>query len=83
MYIRNTYFENQRRALKSMRLDACSDCFRKNYQLLEASYLVAFEIEKQKKPHTIGETLIKPCILKTAGIVLGKEAEKKYNFAVK
>ena len=38
---------------------------------------MAFEIAKQKKPHTIGETLIKPCILKTAGIVLGKEAEKK------
>ena len=59
-----------------MRLDASSDFFRKNNQLLEASYLVAFEIVKQKKPHTIRETLIKPCILKTAGIVLGKEAEK-------
>ena len=64
-----TYFERERRALKSMRLDASSDFFRKNNQLLEASYLVAFEIAKQKKPHTIGETLIKPCILKTAGIV--------------
>ena len=72
-----TYFERQKRALKSMKLDASSDFFRKNNQLLEASYLVAFEIAKEKKPHTIGETLIKPCILKTAGIVLGKEAEKK------
>ena len=60
-----------------MRLDASSDFFRKNNQLLEASYLVAVEIAKQKKRHTIGKTLIKPCILKTAGVVLGKEAEKK------
>ena len=45
--------------------------------LLEASYLLAFAIAKQKKPHTIGKTLTTPCILKTTGIVLGKEAEKK------
>ena len=38
---------------------------------------MAFEIVKQKKSHTIGETLIKSCTLKMAGIVLGKEAEKK------
>ena len=72
-----TYFKRQRRELKSMRLDASIDFFRRNNQLLEASYLVAFEIAKQKKPHTIGKTLIKPCILKTAGIVLKKETEKK------
>ena len=60
-----------------MKLDAASNFFRKNNQLLEASYLMAFEIAKQKKTRTIGETLIKPCILKTACIVLGKEAEKK------
>ena len=42
-----TYFERQRRALKSMRLDASSDFFRKNNQLIEASNLVAFEIAKQ------------------------------------
>ena len=29
------------------------------------------------KPHTVGEELIKPCILKIADIVLGKEAAKK------
>ena len=33
-----TYFERQRRALKSMQLDAFSDFFGKNNQLLEASY---------------------------------------------
>ena len=33
-----TYFERQRRALKSMKLDAFIDFFGKNNQLLEASY---------------------------------------------
>ncbi|KAK3875335.1 hypothetical protein Pcinc_019781 [Petrolisthes cinctipes] len=45
--------------------------------LLRASYQVAYQIAKLKKPHTIGEELIKPCVLEMAKIVLGKEAEKK------
>ena len=71
-----TYFECQGEH-KVNETGCSSDFFRKDNKLLEASYLVAFEIAKQKKPHTIGERLIKPCILKTTGIVLGKEAEKK------
>ncbi|XP_045120470.1 protein ZBED8-like [Portunus trituberculatus] len=45
--------------------------------LLRASYEAAYQIAKSKKPHTVGEELIKPCALETAKIVLGKEAEKK------
>ena len=45
--------------------------------LLLASYKVAYEIAKNKKPHTIAENLIKPCALEMAGIVLGKEAKQK------
>ncbi|XP_067939673.1 protein FAM200C-like [Watersipora subatra] len=40
-------------------------------------YKVAYEIANQKKPHTIGEDLLKPCTLMTAKPILGKEAEKK------
>ena len=50
------YFERQSRALKKMRLDA-------SRKIVEAPYVVAFEIAKQKMPHSIGETLIKPCVL--------------------
>ena len=45
--------------------------------LLLASYKVAYEIAKNKKPHTIAENLIKPCALEMAGIVLRKEAKQK------
>ena len=45
--------------------------------LLLASYKVAYEIAKNKKPHTIAENLIKRCALEMAGIVLGKEAKQK------
>ncbi|XP_069563784.1 protein FAM200C-like [Brachyistius frenatus] len=42
-----------------------------------ASYEVAYLIAKQGKPHTIGETLVKPAVLKMANIMLGKAAEDK------
>lgn len=44
---------------------------------MRASYQVAYQIAKSKKPHTVDEELIKPCALEMAKIVLGKEAEKK------
>ena len=45
--------------------------------VLTASYEVAYLIAKQGKPHTIGETLVKPAALKMANIMLGKDAENK------
>uniref|UniRef100_A0AAQ4RQI6 DUF4371 domain-containing protein n=1 Tax=Gasterosteus aculeatus aculeatus TaxID=481459 RepID=A0AAQ4RQI6_GASAC len=48
-----------------------------NKPILTASYEVAYLIAKQGKPHTIGETLIKPAVLKMANIMLGKAAEVK------
>ncbi|XP_077283104.1 protein FAM200C-like [Arctopsyche grandis] len=48
-----------------------------NQPILTASYEVAYLIAKQGKPHSIGETLIKPAMLKMANIMLGKAAEVK------
>ena len=45
--------------------------------LLEASYKIAYQIAKNKKPHTIAETLIKPCALEMTEIVCGSEQRKK------
>lgn len=41
--------------------------------LLLASYQVAYRIAKNKKPHTIGENLVKPCAIEMVKTVLGKE----------
>ncbi|XP_073510834.1 protein FAM200C-like [Phyllobates terribilis] len=48
-----------------------------NKPILTASYEVAYLIAKQGKPHTIGETLIKPAALKMANLILGTAAEGK------
>ena len=45
--------------------------------LLKPSYLFALQIGKSKKPYTIGEDLIKPCMLAAAEQVLGSEAVSK------
>ena len=70
-----SYFERQSKALKMMRLDSSGEFFVRNTKIVEASYEVALEIAKQEKPHTNGESLIKPCALKMANKVLGKGAE--------
>ena len=40
---------------------------------LEASYRVAYRIAKEKKPHTIGKRLTKPCALDMVELVCGVE----------
>ena len=47
--------------------------------ILTVSYEVAYLIAKQGKPHTIGETLVKPAALKMANSMLGKAAEAKFS----
>ena len=44
---------------------------------MKASYAVSLQIAKAKKPHTIGESLIKPCILECANLVLGVKASEQ------
>lgn len=59
------------------KLDATGAFQQQTSSVVEASYEVALEIAKQKKPHTIGETLIKPCTLKMVKRVLGDASERK------
>ena len=44
---------------------------------MEASYYISLQIAKNKKPHTIGEELIKPCLLETARLVLNEGSYNK------
>ena len=58
-----------------------TECFGRIFtgerKIVEASYVEALEIAKQKKSYTIEETLIMPCVLEMADIMLGKDAERK------
>ena len=45
--------------------------------MVEASYEIAQMIAQAKKPHNIGESLIKPCMLKASSLVLGESNSKK------
>ena len=44
---------------------------------VEVSYTVALKIAKAKKAHTIGEVLVKPCVLEMVRLMLGEEASRK------
>ena len=71
------FFETKLESLKTVKLDS-SGTFRKaNKAIVDASYVISYQIAKNKKPHKIGETLIKPCLLECAQILLDKEAYNK------
>jgi len=42
-----------------------------------ASYAISLQVAKTKKPHNIAETLITPCLVECAGILLGEGAKSK------
>ena len=71
------FFESHASALKKIRLDSKGAYHETNKNAIEASYYVALEIAGQKKPHTIGENLIKPCSLKIVELMLGNNEKKK------
>ena len=41
---------------------------------VHASFSIALHVAKAKKAHTIGETLLKPCILESVKLMLGEKA---------
>ena len=46
-------------------------------EVVETSFKIANMIAQAKKPHNIGETLIKPCMIKAASLVLGVACSSK------
>ena len=73
------FFQRHEAGLKRQRLDCIGSFNQSNVSAIEASYVIALEIAKQKKPHSIGETLVKPCLLKTAKLVLGDASVANLN----
>jgi hypothetical protein len=60
-----------------MKLGTSGIRFKTSERVLHASYEISLLIAKSKKPRTIGETLVKQCLLKATNVIIGKEAAKK------
>lgn len=71
------YFALREKAVKRARLDATGDLQTQSSAIVKASYEVAFQVAKTKKPHTIAEDLVKPCLLACTKLVLGESACEK------
>ena len=67
------FFQSKKDSFKKMKI-ACAENFSplSSAEMVEASFKIAQMIAQAKKPQNIGETLIKPCMLKASGLVLGK-----------
>jgi hypothetical protein len=71
------FFEGKLINLKKMKLGPSGTRYAVSEKTLAASFEISKLIAKSKKAHTIGESLIKPCMLKAAEELLGQEAQKK------
>ncbi|XP_046976463.1 SCAN domain-containing protein 3-like [Vanessa cardui] len=71
------FLEGKLTSLKKMKLGPSGTSYETSEKTLSASFEVSKLIAKSKKAHTIGESLIKPCMLKVAEELLGAEAQKK------
>ena len=71
------YFAGKSISLKRVKLDRDGDFRQDLSKAVEASYEISLLIERRKKPHNIGETLVKPCILTAAKILLGEDSYQK------
>ena len=71
------YLKLKAEGLKRAKLDASGTFRQESNKIMEASYYISLQIAKNKKPHTIGEELIKPCLLETARLVLNEGSYNK------
>ena len=71
-----SFFESKLKSLKRQKLDQTGMFWRTNKAAVHASYAIALHVGKTKKPHNIGETLLKSCILESVKLVLGEKASQ-------
>ena len=70
-------FRQKSELLKNCCLDSGGMWAKQNKAVLEASYRITFHIAQAKKSLTIGEELIKPCLIEATTLVLeGEKANK-------
>ena len=76
-YKDSSTFKTMGNSLKKRRFDACGEHQQTSKAVTQASFEIAQHIAKQKKPHTIGENLIKACLKRAVKVVLGEESANK------
>ncbi|XP_068234130.1 protein FAM200C-like [Palaemon carinicauda] len=72
-----SFFEVKLSSLKRMKMDETGTYQQTNISIVKASYVIAFQGAKAKKPHMVGESLMKPCIVDSVRLVLGEESSQK------
>lgn len=72
-----TFFKLKENQLKRSRLDNESSVMFQASNVVRASYEIALLIAKDKKPNSIGESLVKPCIIKAAKLLLDQKSVDK------
>ena len=72
-----SFIQGNEASLKRQKLDYEGYFLQQNKALVEASNETAFAIAKQTKPNSIGETLVKPCVITMVKLVLGENCTKK------
>ncbi|XP_067943212.1 protein FAM200C-like [Watersipora subatra] len=72
-----SFFEAKERELRWAKLDSTGSFHIQAQAITEASYALSYHIARDKKPHTIGETLVKPCLLECTKIILGDTTAQK------
>ena len=73
------FFKIKENQLKRSRFDHGTGVLFQPSNVVKASYKISFLIAKQKKPHTIGEKLVKPCMVEAARLVLDQNCVNKLN----
>ena len=71
------FWKDKEAVVKRRRIDTETPGFSSMRSATEASFRVAYLIAQCKKPHTIGEELIKPAALLMTELMCGKDAKQK------
>ena len=71
------YFIAKRKSLRKVRLDSSGSFHQQSANIVMASYELTLIIAKEKKPHNLGESVVKPCMVRGVELVLGKESSSK------
>ena len=71
-----SFFELKLSSLKRKKLDRTGMFWQTNNVAVHALFAIALHMAKAKKAHTIGKTLLKPCILESVKLMLGEKASQ-------